>query len=142
MGYQIEGLIKWASSVSWRDAYDNAILAHLSAANEFDLDEEQIFDLLGDRVMDLQHCAFEDLVATTYEGGANIVNDYIKRRGWKEGASSRAYMQAMRDSVMSLYEISDIVPGASFMARDLVRGGEPVWSRSARQLAACSCGTA
>lgn len=126
MGYQIEGLIKWASSVSWRDTFDDVISAHLIAANEFELDEQQLFELLGDRVMDLHHCAFEDLVATTYEDGSNIVNDYIKRRGWKEGASTRAYMQAIRDSLMSLYEISDIVPGVSFMARDLVQGGEPV----------------
>ena len=27
---------------------------------------------------------------------------------------------------MSLYEVSDIVVGESFLARDLVRGGEPV----------------
>jgi len=27
---------------------------------------------------------------------------------------------------LSLYEVSDIVPGESFRARDLVRGGEPV----------------
>ncbi len=126
MGYQIEGLIKWAMSVSWRDTFDDVILSHLVAANEFDLDPEQLSDLLGDRFMELHHCAFEDLVATTYEDDSNIVNDYIKRRGWKEGASTRAYMQAMRDSVMSLYEVSDVIPGVSFMARDLVQGGEPV----------------
>ena len=27
---------------------------------------------------------------------------------------------------MSLYEVSDVVVGESFLARDLVRGGEPV----------------
>src|SRR4051794_41286660 len=35
-------------------------------------------------------------------------------------------MQALRGSVMSLYEVSGIVPGEAFLARDLVRGGEPV----------------
>jgi hypothetical protein len=35
-------------------------------------------------------------------------------------------MKAIRRSVMSLYEVSDIVPGKSFLARDLIRGGEPV----------------
>ena len=28
--------------------------------------------------------------------------------------------------MVSLYEVSDVVPGTSFRARDLVRGGEPV----------------
>jgi hypothetical protein len=35
-------------------------------------------------------------------------------------------MMAIRRSVMSLYEVSDIVRGQSFLARDLIRGGEPV----------------
>src|SRR5450756_229889 len=35
-------------------------------------------------------------------------------------------MAALRTSVMSLYEVSDIVRDTSFRARDLVRGGEPV----------------
>src|SRR5439155_18881852 len=51
---------------------------------------------------------------------------YLKRRGWKESASNKAYMTALRSSVMSLYEVSDIVLDKSFLARDLVRGGEPV----------------
>ena len=35
-------------------------------------------------------------------------------------------MTALRSSVISLYEASDIRPGESFLARDLIRGGEPV----------------
>ena len=56
----------------------------------------------------------------------NIVDDYLKRRGWKENAVDRAYMAALRSSTMSLYEVSDIQPGQSFLARDLLRGGEPI----------------
>ena len=69
----------------------------------------------------------------TREGaeGSNIVDDYLKRRGWKESASARAYMLALRSSVMSLYEVSDIVRDTSFRARDLVRGGDPISERSA-----------
>ncbi len=35
-------------------------------------------------------------------------------------------MQALRDSEMSLYQVSEVVPGQSFLARDIVRHGEPV----------------
>jgi hypothetical protein len=35
-------------------------------------------------------------------------------------------MTALRSSVISLYEVSDLRPGESFLARDLIRGGEPV----------------
>ena len=50
----------------------------------------------------------------------------MKRRGWKESGGTRAYIGALRRSSMSLYEVSDIVAGVSFLARDLVRGGDPV----------------
>jgi hypothetical protein len=71
-------------------------------------------------------CAFEDFLTREFEDGANVVDEYLKRRGWKESASVRTYMAALRNSTMSAYEVSDIVPGESFRARDLVRGGEPV----------------
>ena len=60
------------------------------------------------------------------EDAGNIVDDYLKRRGWKEDVADRAYMAALRSSTMSLYEASDIQPGQSFLARDLLRGGEPI----------------
>ncbi len=58
--------------------------------------------------------------------GGNVVDVYLKRRGWKETARSRAYLKAVRWSVMSLYEITDGVSGRTLMLRDLIRGGEPV----------------
>ena len=70
--------------------------------------------------------AFEDFLTRDFDGDQNIVDDYLKRRGWKEGASTRAYMTALRTSVPSLYEVSDIIKDTSFRARDLVRGGNPI----------------
>ena len=57
----------------------------------------------------------------------NPVEVYLRRRGWKEPVAVRTYMAALRNSVMSLYEVSDIITGQSFRARDLVRGGDPWW---------------
>src|SRR3954453_1627551 len=77
--------------------------------------------------MTLRGWPFEDFLTRTCEPDErNIVDDYLKRRGWKESASNKRYMEALRGSVMSLYEVSGIVPGEAFLARDLVRGGEPV----------------
>ena len=44
-------------------------------------------------------------------------------------------MTALQTSAMSLYEVSDLIPGQSLRARDLIRGGEPVLvsERSATQ---------
>jgi hypothetical protein len=87
--------------------------------------DEQLADILGDEhVGALWRCVFEDLLARDLDDGRNIVDDYLKRRGWKESASSRAYMLALRSSVVSLYEVSEIVPDECFLARDLVRRGE------------------
>jgi len=71
-------------------------------------------------------CAFEDFLTREFGDGENAIDDYLRRRGWKESASVRMYMAALRNSTMSLYEVGDIVRGTSFRARDLIRGGEPV----------------
>lgn len=126
MGNGLEGLLRWASSVTWRDAFDESIDWHLGAADEFDLAEGELEDLLGDRMETLVAFAFEDLASAPPEAGLNLVDDYLKRRGWKESASDRAFMAGLRDSVVSIYEAGDVVPGVSLMARDLVRGGDPV----------------
>jgi DNA-binding phage protein len=67
-------------------------------------------------------CAFEDFLTREFEDGSNIVDDYLKRRGWKEGASSRAYMAALRTSVMSLYEVSHIARDTSSSRGTLCAG--------------------
>lgn len=89
---------------------------------------EDLAEMLGDDWANiLWGCAFEDFLTQDFDvEGGNIADEYLKRRGWKEGAQSKAYIKALRNSVMSLYEVSEIVPGKSLMARDLLRGGEPI----------------
>jgi hypothetical protein len=124
----LEGLVKWTRREEWRDVFSDIFSRHVgppcSAAG---VDLTDLPQLIGDHwYMSLWGCAFEDLVSRTLDDGRNIADDYLKRRGWKETAPTRAYIAALRSSVVSLYEASDIVVGGSFLARDLVRGGEPV----------------
>jgi hypothetical protein len=63
-----------------------------------------------------------------YEDG-NIVDLYQKRRGWKETALNRAYFTALRDTPVSLYEVSEDQPGISMVLRDLLSGAAPVTVR-------------
>ncbi|MEO8723511.1 MAG: hypothetical protein ABI395_08330 [Sphingobium sp.] len=95
---------------------------------EFGLESDDISDLLGNHYAGILFgCALEDLMTRRFEpDGLNLVDDYLKRRGWNESVPTKSYMRAIRDSAFSLYEISEIVPGQSFLASDLVRGGEPV----------------
>lgn len=83
--------------------------------------------MLDDAVLgNLWGCAFEDLLASDLPNGRNLADDYLKRRGWKEPVGTREYIAALRHAVLSLYEVSDIIPGESMVLRDLLRDGEPV----------------
>lgn len=124
----LTGLMKWLRRDEWRDALNELLDRHLvPACANADISFDELPGIVGDHHSGvLWGCVFEDLIARDLDDGRNIVDDYLKRRGWKESASNKAYITALRSSVMSLYEISDIVREESFLARDLVRGGEPV----------------
>ena len=59
-------------------------------------------------------------------GELNVVEDYLKRRGWRESVPARRYLEALRDSTLSLYEVVDIVCGRHMTVRDLLLGGTPL----------------
>src|SRR4029077_13913127 len=127
--HSLQGLMKWLTRDEWRDRFAEVYDDHLlPACDQTDLDVDDVISILGENwfMSTVWGCAFEDFLTQEFEDGSNIVDDYLKRRGWKEGASTRAYMAALRTSVMSVYEVSIIVRATSFGARDLVRGGEPV----------------
>ena len=124
----LSGLIKWLRREPWDDAFGELLERHLGpACDKADVPLDELGDVIGEHwAMTLWGCAFEDFLTREVEGAGNIVDDYLKRRGWNEKATNKAYMTALRSSVISLYEASDIRPGESFLARDLIRGGEPV----------------
>jgi hypothetical protein len=124
----LHGLMKFLKREEWREAFAETTHEHFFAAcKNAGVDMDRLAGILDHHTaMTLWGCAFEDFLARPLPDGRNMVDDYLRRRGYKESASAKAYMKAIRHSVMSLYEVSDIVPGRSFLARDLIRGGEPV----------------
>ena len=127
--HSLAGLMKWLTREPWREAFADVLEQHVAGPCEAAGIES--IEELGERVgahwaTTLWGCAFEDFLTREVEGAGNIVDDYLKRRGWRENAVDRAYMAALGSSTMSLYEVSDIQPGQSFLARDLLRGGEPI----------------
>src|SRR5271167_745985 len=124
----LSGLMKWLRRDEWREAFDETFNRHVGkACAKAEIDLAELPEVIGEHVFtNLWGCAFEDLLARDLDEGRNIVDDYLKRRGWKESVANKSYMLAVRSSAMSLYEISDIVPDESFLARDLVLGGDPV----------------
>jgi hypothetical protein len=127
--HDLSRIIKFATRDDWSDALQDALGDHVGEAmQEFDLEFEEISALVSEHYAGvLFGCALEDLMTRRFEpDGENLVDDYLKRRGWNEAALTKVYLRALRDSVMSLYEVSDVVIGEGFLVRDLVRGGEPI----------------
>jgi hypothetical protein len=124
----LKGLMTFLRRDEWRAAFKVIQHAHFFVAcHNAGVGAEEIASILGeDAAMTLWGCTFEDFLSRDLPGGRNMVDDYLKRRGYKESSSAKAYMRAIRGSVMSLYEVSGIVPDQSFLARDLIRGGDPV----------------
>lgn len=124
----IDGLIAWARREDWRDALAATFHRHTAkACAATDVPTDELADALGDHVATVAWgAAFEDLLATVLPDGRNLADEYLRRRGWKETASTRDYITRLRHAVISLYEVSGLVPGESMLLRDLVRPGEPV----------------
>jgi hypothetical protein len=51
----------------------------------------------------------------------NVVDDYLKRRGWKETRVAREYLQGVRSGRFSLYQVEAVEPGVSVTVVDKVR---------------------
>lgn len=128
-GHDLSGIMKFATGPAWAEHLRDAPEDHLGhAMDEFEFEADELADIVGDHWAGvLWGCAFEDLLTRDVEpDGRNLVEDYLKRRGWNEAGPNKLYMRALRSSVMSLYEVSEVEPGSGFLVRDLIRGGEPV----------------
>ena len=129
VGHDLSRIIKFATHEDWGEALHDALSDHVGAAmEEFNLEFDEIGDIVSEHYAGvLFGCALEDLMTRRFEpDGENLVDEYLKRRGWNEAARTKAYLRTLRDSAMSLYEVSDVTPGEGFFVRDLVRGGEPI----------------
>jgi hypothetical protein len=124
----IAGLMKWARREEWRGGFEATFALHSGpACARAGIAPDDLESLIGSGLFgNLWGCIFEDFVSREDADGRNVADDYLRRRGWKEAASDKAYLAGLRSSALSLYEVSDIVPGESCLMRDLIRGGEAI----------------
>src|SRR5436190_5206769 len=117
----LSGLYKWLDREEWRQPFEELLEAHVvDTCREAGVSPDELARAIGGHhTKVLWACAVEDFAASDLEAGRTIVDDYLKRRGWKESVPNKRYLTSLRSSVMSLYEISDIVRDQSFLARDL-----------------------
>src|SRR3546814_13518487 len=114
--------MKGSLSPSWGEHRGEARGGHLVLAmEEFGFEADERADIVGDHWASvLWGCAFEDLLTRTIQPERNIVDDYIRRRGWNESGPTKIYRRALRSSVMSLHEVSEVETGSGFLGRDRI----------------------
>lgn len=125
--HSVASLIKYARRAPWDALVSDVTHDILSViCDEADVDEEAILELIGPECEGILFGCVLEHAMTLKVDGVNLVDDYLRRRGWTESSSNRAYLTALRDSTLSLYEVSKVVAGESMYLRDLLRGGEPM----------------
>ena len=126
--HSLGGLIKWIGRDTYRERMAEVLDSHLAtAAASSGLSLEAFSEQLVEPVfITIWGVAFEDFISQQLDEGGPVALLYLKRRGWKESAATRAYVAGLARSVMSLYAVSDVDPGKGFALTDLVRGGPPI----------------
>ena len=124
-----ENLVKWSTRGEWEALQREVYAEHFEPVTEgLDLSDDILDELPDESLGVLRVFILEDFFTSRFgeQGERNVIDDYLKRRGWRESVPARRYLKALRDSTVSLYEVVDIVPGRSVTVRDLILGGEPV----------------
>jgi hypothetical protein len=126
----IQNITQWARRPEWAALHDDVLQEHIG-----DVLEKYGFDSADALAGELGQAAFgssvfgpafEDFLTREGDNGESIVDEYLRRRGYKESVPGRRYLEALGNSMMSLYEVIESVPGSHIVLRDLVRGGQPV----------------
>jgi len=127
-GRAISGLAKWVDRDRWREPLRAVLDEHVEAIlDEEGMGAEELIEVLGTETFaGIWMAAFEDFVTRDLDDGENAIDDYLKRRSWKESPGNRDYLKALRQAVMSLYDVLEVVPGQGMTLADRLRGGEPL----------------
>lgn len=125
----MKSLSKWMQRDEWAVEFPPVLEDHIDpACEEFNVATEYLEDEIGREFAEMAiACAVEDFFTTVIDpGDRNLIDDYLKRRGWKETAPVKNCLRALRRSVASLYEVIETAPNSHLFVRDLVWGGEPI----------------
>ena len=116
-------LHRFAQRPPWRERLE-ALLLHLldPVAAALDREAEEILDLLvaENLVHILESAAIEILLDRQFEQPPHrLLDDFLRKRGWKLGAMGRTYLQAVAETPPSCYEVLEAVPGSHLVVQDL-----------------------
>lgn len=117
----VRRVVSYLNSDAWREVYDAAIPLYLP---EELIPREPSEDLLQTINENLHEWLLSDYVTPE---GANVIDDYLARRGWRETSTARAWLEQLRKNRLSLYEVQRVAEGEGMALKDRLRGGDPVW---------------
>ena len=125
-------LLRWSEREEWAQRHLEVRALHFVRLGEMleglGLPDDALDALPGEAADMLDVFIVEDFFTAWFgeREELNVVDDYLKCRGWREQGPARRYLEALRDSVVSVYEVVGLVPGRRMTVRDLVRGGDAV----------------
>ena len=112
-GKELERLLKFMKSEKWLASYKQVLHDHLG--------DDPDTAMASGWSMFIWVCAIDDFLTTEFwPGKRNPIDDYLKRRGYTVSATAKSYLQGLRTTVMSVYEVTS-VSTASFTVRDVIR---------------------
>ena len=129
IGRASANLMDWATTDEWAPRLWEVHMDHMeSVAEVIEDDPYELLELLGDSVAILNGFIAEDFFGKWFgeHEELNVVDDYLARRGRRESVEGRRYLEAMRDSTPSLYEVVEVDPGRCLTVRDLLVDGDAV----------------
>jgi hypothetical protein len=141
--HPLGGLMAFIGQGEWREIFGQLLGEYLGGTlDAFGLTTESLIQVLGkDRAAKLWGCILEDLISRHCGTELrNVVDDYLKGAGRTEHQYHQNYMFAVRQSVMSLYEVVETTPGKSLTVRDAIRNQEPVIILEEGRTSACAAG--
>ena len=134
-------LLDWAATDEWTPQLMEVHMEHLEAVFDiFDLEGDELLETLGEAAATLTAFIAEDFFTARFgeHGELNIIDEYLRRHGSRASEPARKYLEALRDSTASLYEVVGVDSGQSITVRDLLVPREKVTVREHRASQAAS----
>lgn len=125
----VQNVMDWAVREAWAAPFQDVFQKHIGVVcDAHEMDRRGLEKAIGAAPYAIAVAsAMEDFLSS--ECGPqdeNIVDDYLDHRGWSETDTAREYLAALRNSAMSLFEVTDVASGSHLVIRDLVRGGRRI----------------
>lgn len=134
-------LLDWAATDEWTPQLMEVHMEHLEAVLDiFDLEGDELLETLGEAAATLTAFIAEDFFTARFgeHGELNIIDEYLRGHGSRASDPARKYLEALRDSTASLYEVVGVDSGQSITVRDLLVPREEVTLREYRVSQAAS----